>query len=253
MNRRLKVFVEERLQKLGYVLLPNWRVGTYALARHLGTLFNRLEIDCVVDVGANTGGYATFLRRDVKYDGLIVSVEPTEGPWRTLCGRAAKDPNWLVRRSALGAAPGRMPINIAGSSEFSSFLCPNDAAVPQLAQANATISTEMVEVETFADLLSDLRLKHSLRNVYLKMDTQGYDLEVLKGCGDAIQHVAALQSEMSVLPIYVDMPSYQDVLSYTNNMGFLISYLSPVTVDAKLRMVEFDCVMVRETLSSSLG
>ena len=43
---------------------------------HLKRVLERFSVDCVFDVGANDGQYATQLRKKVGYKGLIISFEP---------------------------------------------------------------------------------------------------------------------------------------------------------------------------------
>lgn len=81
--------------------------------------------------------------------------------------------------------------------------------------------------------------------MYLKMDTQGYDLEVLKGLGSMHEFIFALQSEISVIPIYQNMPHLTDSISFLEKAGFEIAGMYPVNQEkSTLRMVEFDVLMV---------
>ena len=93
------------------------------------------------------------------------------------------------------------------------------------------------------DLFDDLVPARA--NVFLKIDTQGWDLEVLRGAASSLSKIAALQSEVSVQPIYEGMPTMQDALEYLERVGFAVSGLFPVTLDQQLRVVEFDCIAVR--------
>ena len=58
---------------LGYTVIPNWRLDTFASAAFLRRLLAHLEIDCVIDVGANAGQYHDFLRSEVGFEGLVAS------------------------------------------------------------------------------------------------------------------------------------------------------------------------------------
>ncbi len=51
------------------------------------------------------------------------------------------------------------------------------------------------------------------RRILLKMDTQGYDTEVFKGLGSKLEHVYALQSEVSLISIYEGMPHWTESIS----------------------------------------
>ncbi len=82
--------------------------------------------------------------------------------------------------------------------------------------------------------------------IFLKMDTQGWDAHVLEGAGETLADVVALQSEVSVIPIYHGMRSLLASLASYQALGFELTQLFPVTFDADgLRVIEYDCVLCR--------
>jgi hypothetical protein len=90
-------------------------------------------------------------------------------------------------------------------------------------------------------------------SVYLKLDTQGYDLEVLKGAAGSLGSVQALQIEAAVQPLYRDMPDYRTMLAELEARGFALSAMFPVSHDARLRLIEFDCLFVRDGVAAALA
>ncbi|MEK9970361.1 MAG: FkbM family methyltransferase, partial [Ferrovibrio sp.] len=62
MLRPLKTWIRNTSRALGYDIIPLRDVKDRDFAIHLGQLFRFLQIDCVFDVGANTGQYHDFLR-----------------------------------------------------------------------------------------------------------------------------------------------------------------------------------------------
>lgn len=237
--------------RFGYTVVPNWLLDGVPLARHLRKLFQEYKIDCVFDVGANQGQYADYLRKWIRYEGLIVSVEPVKAHVSHLRTKAKADPLWMVFDVALGAAPGRLPMNVMRAGDFSSFLSPDTNRWKDFAEANTVVAVEDVEVTTFDELLSRVQKQHPVRNVYLKLDTQGFDLEVIKGMRSSEGNVRAIQSEMSVIPIYEHMPDYITALQMLQDRGFVLSGMFPVSHILGMKLVEFDCVMVRLTDGSS--
>jgi hypothetical protein len=77
------------------------------------------------------------------------------------------------------------------------------------------------------------------------MDTQGYDLQVFAGVGDALRSVVALQSEISAVPIYQGMPHLTESIARFEAAGFGIAGLFPVSREKSLRIIEYDCLMVK--------
>jgi len=81
-------------------------------------------------------------------------------------------------------------------------------------------------------------------HVLLKIDTQGYDLEVLKGARQSLSSISAVQTELACQKIYRGMPGYIDVLKVLDRHGFQLSGVFPVSADTALRIIEADCVLI---------
>jgi hypothetical protein len=137
-----------------------------------------------------------------------------------------------------------MPINVMRADNFSSFLPPDESLVQQFRSANAVDHVERVPVRRLDGVLVELSREYDLGRVYLKMDTQGYDLEVVKGCGTALRSIRALQTEASLRAIYEGAPHFTTMTSYLRNEGFDLTGVFPVSRDAMMRLIECDCVMV---------
>jgi FkbM family methyltransferase len=238
----LKIFIARLARRLGYEVIPAWRVEGYAFAQHLARLFDHLAIDCVFDVGANKGQYRDFLRLAVGFNGPIISFEPVHATFESLSARAKSDPSWIVKNYALGDRDGKTEINVMASSSLTSFLEPDQSHLKL--EKNVILDKETVSIRRLDSLENELDSVLG-KNCYLKLDTQGYDLQVCNGAGKFLERVMALQSEMSVIPIYQGMPSYIESLQYFNSVGFTLSGMFPVRLDSNLQLVEFDCVMVR--------
>jgi hypothetical protein len=104
-------------------------------------------------------------------------------------------------------------------------------------------------VRTLDVVLPVLQERIGFDRPYLKIDTQGFDIEVLRGAGDSLPAVKALQTEASVIGIYKGMPQYMDTIRYLEQRGFDITGLYPVSRDSALRLVEFDCVMINRAVA----
>lgn len=218
--------------------------ATNLLAMHLDLLFSKLEISRVLDVGARCGEYGIFLRRN-GYRGDIISFEPVQENFKELAKVAARDSNWHCFNYALGAEDSVASINVSKRTHFSSFRQPNSTAVSLFGNSSEVQRSEDVEIRQLDSVWDALPVKLSDRT-YLKMDTQGWDLEVLKGAKRSLDHIAALQTEVTVRPIYEEMPVMQESLAAITGYGFAPSGFFPVTLDySRLTLVEFDLVAVR--------
>jgi FkbM family methyltransferase len=159
--------------------------------------------------------------------------------------RARLDSAWHIEGYALGAAEGSLPLNVMVSDQFSSFLEPDNSRAEDLGELNVPSHVETVAVRTLDTVLPTLRERLGFERPYLKLDTQGFDMEVLRGGSDSLSMVRALQTEASVIGIYKGMPTYMEMIRYLGERGFDLSGLYPVARDSSLRLFEFDCVMIR--------
>jgi len=231
-------------RSFGYDIVPLREMKERDFALHLRELLGRLDIDCVLDVGANVGQYRDFLRDKVQYDGPIVSFEPVRRHVELLRERARADSDWHIEGYALGAKDGSLPINVMVSDQFSSFLKPDNSRVHDFAGLNVPCHVETVTVRTLDVVLPVLQERLGFDRPYLKLDTQGFDIEVLQGGRESLPEVKGLQTEASVIGIYKGMPGYVDTIRYLDERGFDITGFYPVSRDSSLRLVEFDCVMI---------
>ena len=154
---------------------------------------------------------------------------------------------------ALGDKRGTMDINVTERTTFTSFLTPNEEALSKFAtekmKSHASVKrVETVRIERLEDIYS-LYLGNASHSIYLKMDTQGFDLEVMRGAGERIKNIAALQTELSMVQIYRGMPDYVTVISEMSKHGFEPSGMFPLTSDKKMRLVELDCTLIRADLN----
>ncbi len=228
-------------QLFGYELL-NLRKHHPTLEYHLKTLLENLAIDVVIDVGANKGQYGVMLRH-IGFKGEIHSFEPVTASFKQLQKTAQNDGNWKVYQCALGEENTEISINITTASEFASLLDVNDYAKTLYGEKVPVIETELVRVRVLDDVFEGDKLFQS-RRVFLKMDTQGYDLSVLKGAQSITNHILALQSEISIQPLYEGMPDYMEALAEFRKKGFELTGLYPVSRDpGSSILIEMDCVM----------
>jgi FkbM family methyltransferase len=237
-------------RSMGYDIVPLREMKERDFALHLGELLTYLEIDCVLDVGANVGQYRDFLRDKVLFEGTIVSFEPVSHHVALLTQRAQADPHWHIEAYALGSQEGSLTINVMVSDQFSSFLEPDNSRIHDYDGLNVPCRTETVAVKTIDRVLPELRTRLGFKRPYLKLDTQGFDIEVLEGSHRSLGGILALQSEASVIGIYKGMPGYMETIGYLGGKGFDITGLYPVSRDRSLRLIEFDCVMINRSMAA---
>ncbi len=218
---------------------------------HLAFLLSTLGVNCVFDVGAHTGEFASHLR-GLGYAGHIRSFEPVGEHFDKLTQRLSGDQRWRGYRMALGSEDKQADIHVTSSSTFTSFLSPSQYGEGVFDTAMRPVREERVEVRRLEGMWDECVAGIDKPVVFLKMDTQGLDLEVLGGAGQCVEKVSAIQTEVSLKPIYSGMTTgLTDSLDRLKDLGFEPTSLVPVTRDPvdHLRLIEMDCVMVRTGIS----
>lgn len=161
-------------------------------------LFDSFGINVVLDVGANVGIYAKELR-GAGYKGRIVSFEPLSSAYSQLLKNKKADVSWEAFNMALGDKEGETTINIAGNSYSSSILGMLPAHL-QSAPESKYVGQEQVKLSTLDSIFDSLRVEG--QNVCLKIDTQGFEENVLKGAEKSLRFINTIQLEMSLTPLY---------------------------------------------------
>jgi len=179
------------------------------------------------------------------YDGHIFSFEPVREEFDQLSKLASRYKRWATLNIALGSENGRKPFNVikravddwGDSAVFSSFL--------PLRGDNNVSRVDLVEIKRLDTIIGDLLEQIQNPRVFLKVDTQGYDVEVIRGAEGCISMVLGLQSEISVTPLYDGVPHYLQALDYYESLGFSLMDLFVVGRTTFGSILEYDCVMAR--------
>jgi len=209
----------------------------------LARTLDALAIDCVLDVGANKGQFASGLRA-AGYTGRIVSFEPLTEFVAHLEERSRGDDAWRVLPFALGEEDGQAEINVA-RGPLSSLLPSSEFGQAWNDKLQDT-HPETIELRRLDSLYDDVVAGLDAPRVFLKLDTQGYDLHAFRGAGTRIKEILGLMSEVSCVPIYDGMPRLTEQLAEYEAGGFELAGMFPVTIHrASLRVIEFDAVMAR--------
>lgn len=203
------------LDSNGYILMRKTNPNYY-LGRRL-KLMRAYNVDLLLDVGANTGQYAACMRK-IGYTGEIVSFEPMFAAHEKLADNCSADSAWMCRNFALGDVDSEMEIHVSGNSVSSSIL-PMLPEHERYAPASRVIDNEVIRVKRL-DALPDWAQWRSRKGIWLKIDVQGYEEEVLAGAGECLVDVAAIQLEISLRPLYLQQLTIIPMMAYLNELGF---------------------------------
>jgi FkbM family methyltransferase len=208
----------------------------------LRRFLREFRIDCVFDVGANTGQYASRLRH-MGFGGLIISFEPIPEAAAAMARAASRDPAWIVKQLALDSRVRTVHFNVMKDSQFSSLRDPDHSATAAFADRNRVEQTIPVETQTIANLYPLLQAEYGFSRPFLKMDTQGHDVDVVQGADSFIAGFVGLQSELGLTTLYKGSKNFREALDYYQTLGFKLSAIIPNNYGAFPDLNEVDCLM----------
>ena len=171
----------------------------------------------LLDVGANVGQTINILRQ-MFLRPAIHAFEPGQTAFEELSRAHARTPGVRLNHLALGAKPSRQVFFENTRTDMSSFL-------PLGPNGWGEISGKKeIEVSTVDNYCSQNGI-HSID--LLKSDTQGFDLEVMKGAQRLLdaRKVRLLHIELTFQPLYKDLPPVDEILRFVSERGFeLVSF-----------------------------
>ena len=187
------------------------------------------------DVGANLGQFAVGLR-SIGYTGRVVSFEPIRAVYASLEANASKDPHWSTVHSALGRCAGSQEFYVGKETTTSSFRRISGDIVSQVPEW-AVNRSEIVSVMTLDDIFSTYASPGEL--VFLKLDVQGFEDEVLAGAEKSLAKIKAIQIEMAVGEVYAGERQMAEQISFLRQHRFHLVDLIPI-VRANDRLLQVD-------------
>ncbi len=208
-----------RLAKLGTALTRPacWRalrLGVAPAVEHRHVLA-ALGVDGVIDVGANRGQF-TLLCRLVLPGVPVVAFEPIPAEAATFRRVHGARPEVTLIESALGETAGTATLHLSKSADSSSLL-PIGQKQNELFAHTEEVGTLAVPVQRLDDLAG--RWTGRTRQL-LKLDVQGFELNVLRGAGETLKSCAYVYAECSEVPLYEGQALRPAVEAFLQEHGF---------------------------------
>ena len=203
------------------------------------------KVNLIFDVGANIGQYGMELRNHVGYRGRIVSFEPMRLAHKRLSKVAAKDRLWEVaKRTAIGEKQGAITINISSNSVSSSVL-PMLVSHENAEPASRYKDTELVPLNTLDMIVPCYTKVDSI--IFLKIDTQGYESQVLQGAMETLSRAIGVQLELSLIPLYAEQKLMLEMIEDMKAFGFSLWGIFPAFADSNTgRILQIDATFFKD-------
>jgi FkbM family methyltransferase len=210
----------------------------------INTTLERLKIDLVLDVGANSGQFAMEIRQG-GYKNKTVSFEPLFDAYTKLLKNIQKDPDWFAHdRCAVGDYDGMVEINVSGNSVSSSIL-PMLQAHINAAPNSVFYGREQVPIFKLDSIVDNYIA--DAKSVFLKIDTQGFEWKVLDGATTTLTKTQGVLVELSLTPLYEGQHLWQDIIKRMEALGFTMWTLLPGFTDEKTaQTLQADAIFIRK-------
>ena len=212
-------------------------------SRKLMKMLEVNQIDLVYDIGANVGNWGTALY-DSGYEGRLISFEPLSSAYKELVCKSKNNPNWQVYdRCAIGDYSGEKELNISANMESSSML-------PMLnSHLEAAPNSKYVGIETVKVFrLDEVEVNYfkEAKNVFVKIDAQGYENKILDGANAILDRIKGVQMELSLIPLYQGETLFEDMVLRMKESGFELYSLSEGFWDFRNgRTLQVNCVFFK--------
>lgn len=206
------------------ILIRKYNAATSEELRRI-KLFEHYKIDLVFDIGANKGQYATGII-DAGYKNKIVSFEPLSSVYDIIQEESKKYDAWTIApRCAIGSKKEEIEINISANSVSSTLLNMLNEHY-QGAPDSKIIGKEKVQVHPLDEIAEQYCT--NAKNIFLKIDVQGFEQEVLKGAKNIINKAKGIEMEISIVPLYENQNwLLPQVLEYMAQNGFQLNSIVP--------------------------
>ncbi len=253
MSVRLSKFLTKigtRIQNYGYLLdNPNYSQvrsgkGCADLYRLLNKdWFPRKQIQLVLDVGAHEGQFiktALALMPEV----MVYAFEPNPEAVKKL-----KMGDWNLEKVkifpvALGSQKATLPLNISKFSPSSSFFKVSDQLIAEFPEAE-TEQIITVDVERLDTILDNQDIKPG--SILLKIDVQGFELEVLAGATDLFNQIAIIVCELNLAPLYEGQCTIESIVAFLRSHGYkLVDIGDPIRSRYNQEILYLDLAFKKE-------
>lgn len=198
-------------------------------------VLHRLRCRTILDIGANGGQFALVARQCFP-EARILSFEPLPRPADRYRKIFADDMQAALYQTAIGSERTRAVMHIAKRDDSSSLL-PITAAQEAIFQGTGETGTTIVEVAPLPDYVSAGEIATP---ALLKIDVQGFELSVLRGCEALFERLAYIYVECSYVECYTGQALADEVIAWLGERSFRLTGIHNTVYDRAGRPIQSD-------------
>lgn len=202
-------------------------------------MFQLSRNDLVFDVGANIGD---FIECVLAYEpwAIVHAFEPLQEPFCQIKDKFKDYRGIFFQNIALGGECGRRCFYQGNYDQISSFLKINPDMAKKIPRVDFGIKRTIdVPIET---LDAYVRRTNIQKIKLLKIDVQGYEMEVLKGACRTLPAIEYIYTEAQMQELYNGAPTYNSIFSFLSNRGFMLERMTSFRFDTNNDLFECDMI-----------
>lgn len=191
------------------------------------------------DVGAACGEFTECVLAFQPW-AIVHAFEPIGGLFQVLQQKFKDYPGIYCKNYAFGGENGQRSINVSNYPQASSFLESGSVLNDRVYGIDfSSVKKEMVRVKTAAGYA---RARSVDKIKLLKLDVQGYEIEVLRGAEPILDRVEFIYAEAQFQELYKKGPMFDEVYGFLNTRGFELVRMTSFRADDDGKLMECDMI-----------
>jgi FkbM family methyltransferase len=177
----------------------------------------------IIDVGA-----AGLQESQINPDDIYYLFEPEQKAYDSLVSKFDSNPNVNLFKTGLFDKEGSQKLYVTNKKECSSLFQPNVELFEHMKSWPTNYWSNTAYKRFKLDYITDVNVSR-LDNIIpsdvkvidlIKLDTQGSEYEILKGCGDLLNKTKKIICEVEFIELYKGQKLYNDINEYLQQYGF---------------------------------
>ncbi len=215
------------------------RARVFASTEH-DRILAGLELNTVVDIGANRGQFALCIRR-LYPQAQIFSFEPLRKPARSWMRNFSADTRARLFNKAIALQSGSATMHVS-RWDVSSSLLPFAQAQHDNYPLTEEASREVVETATLEACVDE----HMIQDpALMKLDVQGFELSALQGCALLLGRFKYVYVEASFVELYLGQALASEVIEFLFSRGFKLMCVANLSRGASARPIQADFLFAK--------
>ena len=235
-----KRFINSILRKFGYQVSKTPTLD-YKISRGEYNWLKDYGIKTVIDVGANVGQFALMIHKIIN-NAAIYSFEPINECYKELVNKKDRINNLKCFNLALGSETREGVIN---RNEFlpSSSLLAMESLHKEAFPYTAITNREKINITSLDNIHNEIDW---VQKILLKIDVQGYELEVLEGAKNSLNSIDLIIVETTFHKLYKSQPLFEDVYNFLYSRSFRYRGNFDQIIDPNTgRILQADAIFVK--------